>query len=683
MSNLNTTANRLIDEKSPYLLQHAHNPVDWYPWGSDAFDKAREEDKPVFLSIGYSTCHWCHVMERESFEDTEVAEMLNNHFVSIKVDREERPDVDSVYMNVAQRLNGSGGWPLTIIMTPEQKPFFAGTYIPKKSRYGMTGLTELLEIVRDKWKNNKHELIRSGNRITDIIRGLENEHPVKANLSKDTVLEAVKILENNFDEEYGGFSEKPKFPQPSYLLFLLSFYALEKDEDALFMAEKTLECMFRGGMFDHVGHGFSRYSTDDRWLVPHFEKMLYDNALLTAAYSFAYEATGIELYRNITCKVLDYVLKEMTHENGGFYSAQDADSDGEEGKYYVFTPEETIKVLGREDGSYFNDYYNITAGGNFEGKNIPNLLHNDDYFERNEKIEHMNAKLYEYRKGKTRLHKDDKILASWNGMMIAAFAIAHKVFGERQYIEAARKAMRFIDEHLIDRDGRLAARYREGSVLKNATVEDYAMVIWGLIELYECSFDMMYLKKALSLTKKMTELFWDEEKGGFFLGSKQGENLIYNPKETYDGAMPSGNSAAAYNLVRLSRLTGDESIEELSKKQFDFLSGSIENYPAGYTFALLAAMYELYPTTEVVCIAGDDESLNEATEKIRHLSVVNTSVVALKNQDVKSAADVIKYVKDYSMKGGKTTYYVCRNKNCSLPITDAAELEKELGRQVL
>lgn len=676
--NMQPKANRLVNEKSPYLLQHAYNPVDWYPWGNEAFEKANSEDKPVFLSIGYSTCHWCHVMEGESFENEEVAEVINKHFVPIKVDREERPDIDSVYMNVAQRITGSGGWPLTIIMTPQQKPFFAGTYIPKKNKYGMTGLIELLEIVADRWQHQKDRLVESSNAITQEIKTIENESTSGAVLSKKNISDAANILERNFDEEYGGFSKSPKFPQPSYLLFLLSYYAIEGDHNALFMAEKTLESMFVGGMFDHVGNGFSRYSTDSRWLVPHFEKMLYDNALLAIAYSYGYAATDIKLYKSITDKVLKYVLKEMTHEKGGFYSAQDADSEGEEGKYYVFTPDEIIKVLGREDGTYFNEYYGITHNGNFEGKSIPNLLQREDFYDVNERIEELNKKVFEYRKTRTVLHKDDKILASWNGMMIAAFAVAHRVFGDEDYIDAAKKAMKFVDEELTNKNGYLCARYKDGSVLENATLEDYAMIEWALIDLYEASFEIVYLKKALDINKKMIELFWDEENGGFFLGSKYGEKLIYNPKDTYDGAVPSGNSVAAYNLVRLSRITGDKNIEELTKKQIDFLSGSIVKYPAGYTFALMAVMYELYPSVEVVCIAKDEEDLKNTLKKMSGLSIVNTTVVAFTYKDTDNVSKHIGYIKNYSMVNNKTTFYICKNKNCSLPITNFDEVKKEL-----
>ncbi len=427
-------------------------------------------------------------MEKESFEDEEVAEVLNKGFVSIKVDREERPDIDAVYMSVTQNMTGGGGWPMTVIMTPEQKPFFAGTYIPKHTKYGRTGLLELLEIVAAKWKSHKQELVNSGNEITEIIKSLENENTGEIKLTRKLIQDAKKTLINNFDEEYGGFGHSPKFPQPSYLLFLLSFYSVEKDEEVLHMIEKTLDGMFRGGIFDHVGNGFCRYSTDNKWLVPHFEKMLYDNALLAYTYVYAYQITEIDLYKYITEKIFDYVLKEMTNKEGGFYSAQDADSEGEEGKYYVFTPEEIRNVLGEDDGEYFISYYGVTEKGNFEGKNIPNLIYNGDYYKKDERIEKINKKLYVYRLERVKLYKDDKILTSWNGMMIAAFAKAHKVLKKEKYLRAAENAVNFIEKHLIDKDDNIGVRYREGEVLRGGTLDDYAMYIWALIELYEVTY---------------------------------------------------------------------------------------------------------------------------------------------------------------------------------------------------
>lgn len=420
-------SNELIHEKSPYLLQHAYNPVNWYPWGAEAFEKAKKEDKPIFLSIGYSTCHWCHVMERESFEDSEVAELLNRDFVSIKVDREERPDIDSVYMNVCMAFTGSGGWPLTIIMTTEQKPFYAATYIPKNQKYGTVGMTELLPVIADLWKNKRRELLRTGNEIISVLKerkGRKNEK-----ISKKLLIEAADTFKSIFDRKYGGFGAAPKFPSPHNLLFLIRYSYYENDKNALEMAEKTLEQMYRGGIFDHIGGGFSRYSTDSRWLVPHFEKMLYDNALLIYTYAESYQLTKNELYKNVAERTIEYVLRELTDTKHGFYCGQDADSEGVEGKYYTFTPDEVKSVLGEKDGSRFCNSFDITEDGNFEGKSIPNLL---------KKIAEADnstlKKLYDYRLRRTSLHKDDKVLTAWNGLMIAALAMMNVLYPAKQLI---------------------------------------------------------------------------------------------------------------------------------------------------------------------------------------------------------------------------------------------------------
>jgi len=666
--------NRLINEKSPYLLQHAYNPIEWFPWTEEAFAKAKAEDKPIFLSIGYSTCHWCHVMAHESFEDDEIAEALNKNFVSIKVDREERPDVDAVYMNVTQNMTGSGGWPMTLIMTPDKKPFFAATYIPKKARYNMKGLLDILDIVSFKWKNNKDELINSSNKITDYIKQAEDTDYKKIKLSKEIIKNAYKTLELNFDEEHGGFGKVPKFPQASNLSFLLRYFLLENNKHSLYMVEKSLESMYKGGIFDHIGFGFSRYSTDDKWLVPHFEKMLYDNAQLAICYAEVYQITKIDLFKNVVEKILDYILREMTHEEGGFYSAQDADSEGEEGKYYVFAPDEMINLLGVEDGKYFNQYFDVTIKGNFEGKNILNLINNDDYFERDERIEKLIKKVYEYRLTRTMLHKDDKILTSWNGMMIAAFAIAYKSFNNEKYLESAESAINFIEKYLIDETNNIGVRYREDSVMKNGTLEDYAYYIWGLIEMYSATFKVKYLKRAFTLNEKMIELFFDDAKGGFFMTSKEGESLIYNPKEVYDGAMPSGNSVASYNLMRLAKITGNIKLEEIALKQIEFLTNIVSEYPSGYTFALLSMLFELYPSQELVAIVENDEEMVRFKRNINNDFIANTNVVAIKYSDLNELGEVIKYIKDYKLKDNKTTYYICKNKSCSLPITDLEEL---------
>ncbi|MBP1925581.1 uncharacterized protein YyaL (SSP411 family) [Sedimentibacter acidaminivorans] len=617
-------------------------------------------------------------MAHKSFEDAEVAEALNKDFVCIKVDREERPDIDSVYMSVAQRLTGSGGWPLTIIMTAEQKPFFAGTYFPKQSRYGIKGLLDILTIVTTKWKNNKDEILESSSNITDIIKKQENIRGEKFNLSKDIIETAKETFRKSFDKKYGGFGKSPKFPQPSNIMFLMKYYELEDDEKVLEIVEKTLDGMYRGGIFDHIGFGFSRYSTDDKWLVPHFEKMLYDNAGLVICYIEAYQLTKKVIYKEVVTKTLDYILREMTNEDGGFYSAQDADSEGEEGKYYVFTPDEVISILGEEAGKNFNNYYDITKRGNFEGKNIPNLIDNENYFETDENIEIMINRMYEYRLKRTKLHKDDKILTSWNGMMIVAFAMAYKVFGDEKYLRASENALRFIKKNLIGEDNKIGVRYRDGSTLENGTLDDYAFYIWALIEMYEATYEIHYLKRAVKFNDKMIKLFWDNTNGGFFLTSNDSESLIYRPKEVYDGAMASGNSVAALCLVILSKLTGNIKFEEMSRKQIDFYTNIISEYPSGYTFALLSIMYELYPSREVICILKNKEDINKLKKLIKSKYLPNTVVVVLEKTELDEASEVIEFIKNYNLKDDKSTYYICVNKECELPITNFAELEKKL-----
>ncbi len=616
-------------------------------------------------------------MEDESFVDAEVAGILNENFVAVKVDREERPDIDAVYMNVTQRMTGGGGWPMTVIMTPEQKPFFAGTYIPKKQRYGSTGLIELLNIVVDKWGKNKEELIRSSNRITDAVIAVEGNKISDIKLSKKVLREARDTLLSNFDRKYGGFGRSPKFPQPSGLLFLLNYYCAEDDEESLKAVEKTLESMFRGGIFDHVGGGFSRYSTDEKWLAPHFEKMLYDNALLLYTYIYAYQITKKELYKNIAEKIFDYILREMTDKEGGFYSAQDADSEGEEGKYYVFTSGEIVNVLGKKDGEYFIQYYELTERGNFEGKNIPNLIDNYDYYLRDERIEEINKKLYEYRLKRTVLHKDDKVLTSWNGMMIAALAKAYQVTCDEKYLKAAEKAVDFIEKHLTDGD-LMKVMYREGLSMGVGTLDDYAMYIWGLTEMYEANFNVNHLKRALELNEKMIELFKDDA-GGFFMKSKIGEQLIYNPKETYDGATPSGNSVAALNIFRLARLTGKADIEESAALHMQYLSNNMSDYPAGYTFALLSAFFEIYQSKEIVCLAENDDDLKRLKSILNENIMINNTVAAVKYTSLEEMEGTIDYIGDYKLVDGKTTFYVCRNKNCSLPFNDFNKLKEEIS----
>ena len=603
--------NHLIQETSPYLLQHAYNPVNWYPWGQEAFEIARKEDKPVFLSIGYSTCHWCHVMAHESFEDPEVAEILNRDFISVKVDKEERPDIDAVYMAVCQGLTGRGGWPMTIIMTPDQKPFFAGTYFPKHERYNVSGLLEILDDVIKEWKLKRKSLVDTGEKITSALNERQKNRSIGGHIPSGNgdgvsgknawtpnnvlITVAQDTLYKSFDEQYGGFGASPKFPMPHNLMFLLRSSKFNQEDRALKLVEKTLQQMYRGGIFDHIGYGFSRYSTDNKWLAPHFEKMLYDNALLVIAYLEAYQITGRELYRSVAEKTLEYIQREMTDETGGFYSAQDADSDGEEGGYYLLSESEVIDLLGVTDGQQFCKFFDITKSGNFEGGNIPNLIKNKDFEQIPETILRQLPRIYQHRLQRVKLHKDDKILTSWNSLMIVAFAKAYKALDEETYLRIAEKATAFLSVAMTNSDGTLCVSSRGGGkATGTGTLDDYAFFIWALLELYEATLDMNYLEQARTLCDVMLSGFQDPSGGGLYLTHGDAEQLIYRPKETYDGAIPSGNSVAGYVLVKLSRLTGLDEYHQQALKQLQFLSEQAAAYPAGHCFTMMALMMELH-----------------------------------------------------------------------------------------
>ncbi|GKX28812.1 thioredoxin domain-containing protein [Vallitalea longa] len=674
---VNKRNNRLINEKSPYLLQHAYNPVNWYSWCDEAFEKAKNEDKPIFLSIGYSTCHWCHVMERESFEDEEIADILNENFISIKVDREERPDIDSVYMDVCQKLTGSGGWPLSIFMTPRQRPFYAGTYFPKESMYQRVGLKDILNNIIRLWSTNKQELINKSNEIVEHVN-LTNEE-TEVNIDQTTIDLAIHELMENFDLRYGGFNEPPKFPTPHNLFFLFKRYIAYHDEHALNMCTKTLDGMYKGGMYDHIGGGFSRYSTDREWLVPHFEKMLYDNALLIMAYTQGYMYTQEEHYKNIVEDIINYLTRDMLDDNGGFYSAEDADSEGEEGKFYVFTKEEIIDVLGRDKGERFCRIYNITEEGNFENKNILNLIDKDlsSLSENAELIKECKQKIFDYRNKRIRPHKDDKILTSWNGLIIAALANAGRYLDNNQYIQYAIKAADFIIDKLMKPDGGLYIRYRDGQSMNEGILNDYAFMIWGLIQLYESTFNISYLKTAITLNEYMINNFWDNKSGGFYLNSIESEKLILRPKEIYDGAIPSGNSVAAYCLVKLSRLTGDLSYEEKANKIIKVFSNKIKSYPRYYTFLLLVIMENTKSGKDIViCGNKDDLEIKLFIKEInKHF---NSYFTILMNDGSEEIIEFNSNMKDKIKINDKNTVYICENNTCKAPITNLVEAKNKL-----
>jgi len=684
--------NRLIAEKSPYLLQHEYNPVDWYPWSHEAFERATREDKPIFLSIGYSTCHWCHVMEDESFEDTEVAELMNETFISIKVDREERPDLDNVYMTVCQILTGSGGWPLNIVMTPDKRPFFAATYLPRESRFGRTGMKDLIPRIKEVWNTRRGEVIESGVKIIAALRSMEKDS-AGGELDKTVLEKAYQELTKRFDREYGGFSDAPKFPTPHNFLFMLRYWKRFKDETALEMVEKTLEAMRQGGIYDQVGYGFHRYSIDREWLVPHFEKMLYDQALLAMVYLEAFQTTGKEIYGSTAREILDYVMRDMRAPEGAFYSAEDADSEGEEGKFYLWKEEEIRQILDRRDADLVISVFNVERSGNFKEetnarKSEANILHIKKPLSKiaselkmpvknlENRITSARERLFEAREQRIHPHKDDKILTDWNGLMIAAFAQGARVLGKATYADEARRAADFILGQMRTADGRLLHRYRDGDARIAANLNDYSFFIWGLIELYEATFETQYLERALELNRDMLAHFWDESAGGLFFTPEDGERLIVRKKEVYDGALPSGNSVALYNLLRLARVTGDVSLDEKAARIVKAFSGHVAQFPSGYTQFLISIDFGIGPSYEAV-IAGAPGAV-DTIEMLRAINIryIPNLVVIFRPSDQKSP-DIDKvagFIRNYVSIEGKATAYVCLRNMCKAPTTDIEEM---------
>jgi uncharacterized protein YyaL (SSP411 family) len=684
--------NRLKCEKSPYLLQHAYNPVDWYPWGPEAFEKARREDKPIFLSIGYSTCHWCHVMEHESFEDPEVARLMNEAFVSIKVDREERPELDNIYMTVCQMMTGSGGWPLTIIMTSDKKPFFAGTYFPKDSRLGRVGMLDLIPRIKEIWMTRRGDVINSANQTTAVLREASNGAPGEE-LGETTIRTAYDQLAQRFDERHGGFGSTPKFPTPHNLLFLLRYWRRASNDKALWMVEKTLQAMRRGGMYDHVGFGFHRYSTDALWLVPHFEKMLYDQALLAMAYTEAYQATGKEEYAQTAREIFTYVLRDMKSSAGVFYSAEDADSEGEEGKFYLWTEEEIRQALSGKEADLITAVFHVEKEGNFNeeatrkrrGRNILYVRENLAEIAANLKIserdlrkrlEDARGKLFTAREKRVRPHKDDKILTDWNGLMIAALAKGARALDEPHYAEAAENAVDFILKNMRKPDGRLLHRYRDGQAALPAYVDDYTFLIWGMLELYETTFEVRYLQTALHLNDDVLKHFWDDEGGAFYFTADDAEKLLVRQKDIYDGAIPSGNSIGALNLLRLGRITANKDFEEKAEKIGRTFSKLVNQSPSAYTQLMLAVDFAIGPSYEII-IAGitGAEDTKAMIRDLRTHFVPNK--VVLFRPSEKESPDITtlaEYTKYQSSIDDKATAHVCLNYHCKLPTNDKGKM---------
>lgn len=674
-------SNHLINEKSPYLIQHMHNPVDWYPWGDEAFKKAKTGNKPIFLSIGYSTCHWCHVMAHESFENPEIGRLMNETFVSIKVDREERPDLDHVYMAVCQLMTGSGGWPLTIIMTPDKKPFFAGTYFAPESGYGRPGIMDIILNVKDLWNTRQEEVSASTDTIMNALQKLSQSSSGNE-LNVEVLDECYESLSSNFDDIYGGFGKAPKFPAAHNLSFLLRYWKRSVAKRARDMVTQTLSSMRQGGIYDHIGFGFHRYSVDEEWLVPHFEKMLYDQALISYACIEAFQASGDEEHKNTALEIFKYVIRDMKSPEGGFYSAEDADSEGVEGKFYIWSKKEIMDVLGKDDGKFASKVFGVTEDGNFKEESTgektgANILHLQNSMEDmteifgismeelKRKLHRIREKLFEYRKKRVHPHKDDKILTDWNGLMIASLAKGAQVFNDKELLDVAVDASDFTINRMYTK-GHLMHRYREGESAVDGNLDDYAFMIHGLLELFEATFNAKYLQYALSLNETLLDHFWDKEDGGFYFTSDESEDVLIRKKEIYDGAIPSGNSMMMLNLLKLALLTEKEELRGYTLKLERAFSGSIKKIPTGFTAFLCALDFRIGPSFEVI-IAGEDDAENWV-QILREYFIPNKTLVL--NNDVSRLLEVIPSLQFKKMENNRPTAYVCSQGSCKTPTND-------------
>ena len=676
--------NRLINETSPYLLQHANNPVDWYAWGDEALDRAKAEDKPILLSIGYSACHWCHVMERESFENESIASLMNAHFVNIKVDREERPDLDAVYMEAVQMLTGSGGWPMTVFLTPEGKPFYGGTYFPPVDHQNLPGFPRLLESISKAYQNQRDEIDRATQQLTSQMGRSSQMQGGDSPLTVDVLHQAYSNMASSFDYQNGGIGTAPKFPQPMTMELLLRYHHRGFNPRALEMVDLTLEKMAFGGIYDQIGGGFHRYSTDAYWLVPHFEKMLYDNALLARLYLHAYLLTGRPLYRRITEETLDYVLREMTDPLGGFYSAQDADSEGEEGKFFVWTPEEIQTVLGEEEGNLIGGYFGLTDAGNFEGKTILNIPQEADSFAADQglapeqleaMVERAKKSLREVREQRIHPLLDDKVLASWNGLMLRSFAEAAVALGRDDYLNAAIKNASFLLETMKP-EGRLLRTYRDGQTKLLGYLEDYAFVADGLLALYESTFEPRWLDEASALADSMVELFWDESAGAFYDTGSDHESLVIRPRDVFDNAQPCGGSVASELLLRLAVITGNQDHALVAATPMRALHDLMVRAPAGTGHWLAALDFYISTPKEIVVIGPkEDPATKSLLDTVFGRFLPNKVVVGSTTGDTDSRLPLLQ---DRGMIGGRPTAYVCQNYACQLPVTDREALAAQL-----
>ncbi len=674
--------NRLIHETSPYLLQHAHNPVDWYPWGNEALTRAKEEDKPILLSIGYSSCHWCHVMEKESFENEAIAHLMNERFINIKVDREERPDLDELYMNVVQMMTGSGGWPMTIFLTPDLIPFHAGTYFPPEDRMGMTGFPKILTLISTYYHTHREEVRKITTQVRKVLTQMIKMIPSQETLNENILLKAFESLEKQFDPFYGGFGDAPKFPNSMALSFLLRYWKWKGSKKALEMVEKTLEMMAKGGIHDHLGGGFHRYSVDARWLIPHFEKMLYDQALLSRLYFEAYQATQKERYLQVGEGILNYVLREMKDPKGGFYSTQDADSEGKEGKFYLWSKDQIKKILGKEMGLPFCTFYGVTHQGNFEGEesvltiaSTPEKiseLYGIPPFELEGLLAEGIKKLYIEREKRPKPNRDEKILTSWNGLMISSLVDGFKVSGREFYLHTAIEAAHFILQELVKED-HLMRVFHKGKVQWKAYAEDYAFLVQALIDLYEATFDLNWLERAEDFNQRMILQFWDEENGGFFFSGKENEILIARSKNPYDIAIPSANSVALFNLIKLSYLTGEEILKQKAEQIIRLFYHSLNQSPFGFT-QMLSGLFLLFDPEEIGLIGPKNDLMTKSLAQVIFHAYLPNKIFSFRDPQEKRKENWLPFLKG---KGTPKipTAFVCKRLTCRPPITNALELK--------
>ena len=680
--------NRLIDETSPYLRQHAHNPVDWYPWGPEALAVAKNEDKPILLSIGYSACHWCHVMERESFENEDIAQIMNRHFVNIKVDREERPDLDTIYMNYVQMTTGSGGWPMTVFLTPSQLPFFGGTYFPPNERYGRPGFPRICQAVEEAYRNRKTEIEASGPDIIQSLQGVNRLPDAEGTPALESLGLAFRNLAQRFDLTHGGFGDAPKFPSSMNLAFCLRYYHRTRLQPALDFVELSLDKMACGGLYDQLGGGFHRYSVDARWLVPHFEKMLYDNALLSRLYLEAYQATGNPLYRRIVEETLDYVRREMTHPEGGFYSTQDADSEGEEGKFFVWTPLEIEAVLGKEDGRLFCLYFDVTHAGNFEGKNILNIPRPLSVVAAQERvsvdeliavIERSRRLLFNERERRIKPHRDEKILTGWNGLMLVSFAAAAAVLDRQDYLQVAEKNARFILDRLA-RDLKLSRTWKDQQPKLNGYLEDYATFVEGLLTLFEATGSNFWLEQAIHFNETLLDQFWDGPSAGFYLTGRDHEQLIARVRDFYDNATPAGSSVAVFNLLKLSILTGEGHYRQKAEANLRTMKPALERHPSGFGYLLEASDFFVGPIREIAVIGSQHDSATRDLLQTIYRRYLPNKLVARYDPGSADGSSEIPLLKGKGPIQGKPAAYVCENYTCQTPVTESADLEDLLAK---